>query len=106
MPIFYSFFCALPLDLRGPYGARMRELVKRGGTLITLVYPIDGPRTGGPPYSVDVWKLSDALGWSEEGATETDRYWKKIHDIEPKTSAPDHVGRERLVVWERIGPST
>ncbi|KAG9041845.1 hypothetical protein FS837_011678 [Tulasnella sp. UAMH 9824] len=102
----YTFFCALPPDLRAPWGARMRELVRPGGTLITLVYPIDGSRTGGPPYSVDVQKVTDALqGGDEEGSAEPGKYWTKVLDVVPQTSTPDHVGRERLVVWERLDKS-
>ncbi|KAG9018537.1 hypothetical protein FRB90_011513 [Tulasnella sp. 427] len=91
----YTFFCALPLELRASWGSRMRELVRPGGHLITLVYPMDGGRTGGPPYSVDVEKVSDAL---QEGGGDA---WTKVVDVVPRTSLPDHVGRERLVVWER-----
>ncbi|KAG8917177.1 hypothetical protein FRC01_002622 [Tulasnella sp. 417] len=97
-----SFFCALPPELRAPWGARMRELVRPGGTLITLVFPIDGARTGGPPYSIDVQKVTDALQGSEEGSAVPGEHWTKVLDVVPQTSNPDHVGRERLVVWERL----
>ncbi|KAG8917178.1 hypothetical protein FRC01_002623 [Tulasnella sp. 417] len=97
-----SFFCALPPELRAPWGARMRELVRPGGTLITLVYPIDGSRTGGPPYSIDVQKVTDALQGSEEGSAGPGEHWTKVLDVVPQTSIPHHVGRERLVVWERL----
>lgn len=76
----------------------MRALVRDEGHLITLVYPIDGARTGGPPYSVDVEVVTDALnGAGGSGAAS----FKKILDVTPKESAPNHVGRERLVVWQR-----
>jgi len=89
----YTFFVALPPSLREAWGARMRELVKPGGILITLVYPIDGPRPGGPPYSVDVDMVKEALGSESE--------WKRTTDVVPKVVSEGHEGRERLVVWER-----
>lgn len=91
------FFCAIPPALREPWGARMRELVKPGGILITQVYPIDGPRTGGPPYSVSVDLVRDSL---QRGGT-GEPFWDQVADMVPKNSMPDHGGRERLVVWKR-----
>lgn len=70
----------------------MGEVVKLGGKLITLVFPIDGPRPGGPPYSVSVDMVEEVLAGG----------WKKDFDEEPKESSPYNLGRERLAVWERI----
>lgn len=71
----------------------MSRLIKAGGYLIALVFPIDGQREGGPPYSVEVDMYTEALG----------HRWNKIIDKIPDESSLDHVGRERLVVWQMAG---
>ena len=72
----YTFFVALPPDMRASWGKRYAEIVTPGGKsliflmepecrnleaemfnalsgiLITLIWPIAGDRPGGPPYSV------------------------------------------------------
>ncbi len=32
----------------------MTEIIRPGGYLVALVFPIDGPRTTGPPFSISV----------------------------------------------------
>ncbi|KZT38973.1 S-adenosyl-L-methionine-dependent methyltransferase [Sistotremastrum suecicum HHB10207 ss-3] len=85
----YTFFVAVPLDLRAVWGTQMTALVKSGGYLIALVWPIDGDRPGGPPYSV---KVADYEAVLPQG-------WTKILD-EP-TDRPERVNTERIVVWRR-----
>ena len=70
----------------------MTELVTPGGFLITTVFPIDGDRAGGPPYSVSVGIIADVLGPG----------WRKIIDKIPEESLPRNMGRERVVVWQRV----
>jgi len=90
----YTFFCAIPPDLRQAWGARMRQLVRSQGHIITLVWPIDGGRTGGPPYSIDIDMVGDALN-------QGDRIFTKIYDATPTVSSEGHLGRERIAVWQR-----
>ncbi|KAG8900217.1 hypothetical protein FRB99_006187 [Tulasnella sp. 403] len=90
----YTFFCAFPPSMREAYGKRVREIVRIGGYFVGLVYPIDGGRTGGPPYSVSVEALSESI----HGASE----WTKVVEFVPKVSTESHVNRERFVVWKRI----
>ncbi len=48
----YTFFCALPPELRTRWAARMAQLVSPSdGVLVTLIFPI-GDHAGGPPYAV------------------------------------------------------
>lgn len=70
----------------------MSELTAPGGHLITLCYPIDGEREDGPPYSVNVDAYAQVLG----------PHWNKVVDKAPEVST-EPVGRERLVVWRRMG---
>ncbi|KAG8718120.1 hypothetical protein FRC08_005893 [Ceratobasidium sp. 394] len=89
----YTFFCAFPPSMRVLWGCRMAEIVKPGGYLIILMYPIDPARArdDGPPFPVDVEAYALALGDS----------WDKLLDLVPNTSQPSHQGRERLGVWRR-----
>jgi SAM-dependent methyltransferase len=45
-----TFLCALPVDLREKYAARMAELLKPGGVLIGLFYL--GSDLDGPPFAL------------------------------------------------------
>ncbi|KAI8379910.1 S-adenosyl-L-methionine-dependent methyltransferase [Choanephora cucurbitarum] len=48
----YTFLCAMDLHMRPAWGKRYAEIMRKGGVLITLMYPIDG-HEGGPPFAVD-----------------------------------------------------
>lgn len=90
--IFHRFFVAIPPTLRRDWGRQMGTLLKPGGYLITLVFPIDPPTDAGPPYFVRVEHYAEALGEN----------FVKIVDKVPETSSEPHVGRERIVVWQRV----
>ncbi|KLO12813.1 Thiopurine S-methyltransferase [Schizopora paradoxa] len=88
----YTFFCAIPLELREGWGKQMCDLIKTGGHLITLAYPIDGDRKGGPPFSVDIPSYAAVLGSG----------WEKILDKVPDEVTGNSVGRVRLVIWKKL----
>ncbi|KAJ7598710.1 S-adenosyl-L-methionine-dependent methyltransferase [Mycena floridula] len=89
----YTFFVAIPPALRPAWGSQMRALVKPGGYLITLIYPIvPEPYLDGPPFYVQPEHHVEVLG---EG-------WEKIVDRVPTSSIESHVGKERIVVWKRV----
>lgn len=70
----------------------MRSLVKPGGYLITLIYPLaPQPYEGGPPFYVTPQHHVEVLG---DG-------WEKVLDRVPERSAEGHGGKERIVVWKR-----
>ena len=79
--------------MRDAWGRRMEELVKPGGYLVILMYPIDPKRArdDGPPFPVDVEAYHAALQGS----------WDNLLDVVPNESRPTHEGRERLGVWRR-----
>jgi len=70
----------------------MASLVKPGGYLITLVWPIEPETDVGPPFFVRVEHYAKALGVN----------FVQVLDKEPTTSLPRHVGKERMVVWKRV----
>lgn len=49
----YTFLCALEPDIRTDWAKKMSELVKPGGELLTLIFPI-GDKVGGPPFKVSL----------------------------------------------------
>jgi len=90
----YTFFVAIPPALRRDWGRQMATLLKPGGYLITLVFPLsnDPPTDVGPPYFVRVEHYAEVLG----------EKFVKVLDKVPETSNELHVGRERIVVWQRV----
>ncbi|KAG6877557.1 hypothetical protein C0993_006054 [Termitomyces sp. T159_Od127] len=88
----YTFFVAIPPKRRVEWGQQMISLVKPGGYLITLVWPIEPQSELGPPFFVRVEHYEDVLGEAFE----------KVLDKTPETSLPRHVGKERIVVWKRV----
>jgi methyl halide transferase len=49
----YTTFCAINPERREEYLKKICGLIKPGGKLIALLFPIDG-REGGPPFNIDV----------------------------------------------------
>ncbi|GAA5935393.1 hypothetical protein JCM1841_001943 [Sporobolomyces salmonicolor] len=87
----FTFFCAIPPGLRGDWGKRYADVIRKGGLLITLAFPLDGDRKGGPPYSVSEAAYGEALSSNFE----------KIYAREPSQSTDGHGGREKVLVWQR-----
>ncbi|KAG2146315.1 S-adenosyl-L-methionine-dependent methyltransferase [Suillus clintonianus] len=88
----YTFFVALPPSMRPDWGRQMTKLVKTGGFLITLVFPIDPQVDHGPPFFVRPNHYEEVLGSA----------WEKVIDEVPTESSPTHVNRERMIVWKRL----
>lgn len=78
--------------MRPDWGRQMASLIKPGGYLITLVYPIDPPVETGPPFFVRPEHYVEVLGSG----------WEKVLDKIPERSLSHHINRERLVVWKRV----
>ena len=70
----------------------MSDLVKSGGYLVTLIFPIDPPQDYGPPWFVRPEHYEEVLG----------QKWEKVYDKVPEKSAPTHVNRERMIVWKKL----
>ncbi|KAG8835727.1 hypothetical protein FRC17_001518 [Serendipita sp. 399] len=86
------FFVAIPPARRPEWGRRMNELIKSGGFLITLIYPINPPREDGPPFFIDKSHYIEVLG---DG-------WEKVIERVPEDSIDSHVGLEYLIVWKKL----
>ena len=70
----------------------MNALVKSGGFLITLIYPIVPFTEDGPPFFVRPEHYAEIL---EEN-------WEKVIDMIPVESQENHIGLEHLVVWKKL----
>jgi methyl halide transferase len=82
---------AIHPSLRDDWGRQMNALIKPGGYLIALVYPLDPETNTGPPFYVRLEHYVKVLG----------ECWEKVFDAVPAVSIPSHLGRERLVVWRK-----
>ena len=49
----YTTFCAINPSRRKEYIAILSQIIKSGGKLIALLFPVDG-RSGGPPFNIDI----------------------------------------------------
>ncbi|KAA3606736.1 MAG: methyltransferase domain-containing protein [Planctomycetota bacterium] len=59
----HTFFCALAPAKRPIYGHMAQRILRPGGRLAAIVFPIGRePKSDGPPYSMTVEDLSAALG--------------------------------------------
>ncbi|KAN0066540.1 hypothetical protein ACQY0O_000634 [Thecaphora frezii] len=96
----YTFLCALPPSLRTSWAEAYTRLLRPGGILISLVYPIQGDRPGGPPFSVSTQLVRELLGGQRDA--EGGRAWKELADLEPKKSNEARRGQERVMVWRRL----
>lgn len=89
--ISHRFFCAIPPALRTSWAASYARIIKSGGVLFTLVYPIHGEREGGPPYSVHPDIYSSLL----------EKDFELIHRGVPIDQKDTHVGVEEVMIWRR-----
>ncbi|RPD52719.1 thiol methyltransferase 1 [Lentinus tigrinus ALCF2SS1-7] len=88
----YTFFVAIPPSRRVEWGQQMSKLVKPGGYLVTVVFPIDPYTETGPPFYVRPEHYDEVLG---DG-------WEKVLDKVPETSLESHINRERIVVRKKL----
>lgn len=99
----YTFFCALPLELRPAWAATMARLLSPAGELVTLIYPIDASRAGGPPFASSREALAAVLGPAGLACVE----------YRPLPSALCHPGRDGAngtsasawARWARVAPA-
>jgi SAM-dependent methyltransferase len=88
----YTSFCAVLPGRRPEYAALVSRLLKSGGRLIMLAFPI-GNRPGGPPYVVQPEAIIDL--YAERGFTLQRRE-------APVDSAPDRHGYEELLILKKV----
>ena len=80
----------------------MRKLIKPGGYLITLVFPIRPYDEYGPPFYVQPEHYVEVLGERVEGSDDPEGWIKVVDKVPAKSLNDEHVGREKLVIWKRV----
>lgn len=85
----YTFLCALPPNWREKWAEKTSKLIKSGGILLTLMYPLDG-REGGPPFNLSVEIYKNLL------------IPKGFELIRLDENVPSHESRiEKLGIWKK-----
>ncbi|KAI0027068.1 thiol methyltransferase 1 [Vararia minispora EC-137] len=90
----YTFFVALPHELRPAWAAKMTALARPNSYLITLMAPLGLPKTDiGPPYYSEPAHYDELL----DG-----KGWEKALDEGPVNSTEGSRWPQKLVVWKRV----
>lgn len=91
----YTFFCAIHPNMRNDWASAWREKIKKGGLLVTSIFPVLPSRDGtGPPWPV----------WPElyqEKLESVGFKLKSLDKVPEKESHPGREGKEYLAIWER-----
>jgi len=96
----YTLFCAIKPYERKAWAAAMARVIKKGGQLITLQYPLASESDDsvdwakGPPFPLTPKLYKDVLEPAGFKATLDE-------EVPAARSHPRREGRERIVVWER-----
>lgn len=85
----HTFFCAIDPADRNRYGAMARRLLRPGGTLAAVVFPI-GKGAGGPPWPITTATIDSALGEAFE-----------LRSDEPIENRTGSAWRSRWAEWVR-----
>jgi len=90
-----QFLCAMPPELRPDWAQRMTELVKPGGYLICLEFPLYKDRSlPGPPWGLE-GVHEELLSEHNGGKFVREEY------IRPKRSYEVSKGTDMLSIWRR-----
>ncbi|XP_059447026.1 probable thiol methyltransferase 2 [Corylus avellana] len=93
----YTFFCAIEPDMRLAWAQRIHDVLKPGGELITLMFPISD-HVGGPPYKVSVSDYEEVLH---------PMGFKAVSIVDNEMAIEPRKGREKLGRWNRsVGQSS
>ncbi|KAF4550317.1 Thiopurine S-methyltransferase-like protein [Elsinoe fawcettii] len=113
----YTFFCALPPQLRSRWAARMAELLAPDGRLVCLEFPTyKEPNTGGPPWAVRpveyVAYLSQpgerveyddqgfVVGIDEENPNRTEKGLIRAAHFQPDRTHEIGKGTDWIAIWK------
>ena len=94
----YTFLCALPPSIRGRWAAAMTQLVRPGGVLLCLAFPLSAageepdPERG-PPFDLSRAIYSALLSPGFE--------LERDEDVPIAESDSRRVGREAVLLWRR-----
>ncbi|HET7153030.1 MAG TPA: methyltransferase domain-containing protein [Candidatus Kapabacteria bacterium] len=86
----YTCFCAIDRARRLEYANMVKAVLKPGGLLIGLFFPIDG-REGGPPFAVSVEEVTQLFK----------NDFILVQTEVPKVSVTPRSGKEILMLWKK-----
>ncbi|MEN3026305.1 MAG: methyltransferase domain-containing protein [Chlorobiota bacterium] len=90
----YTCYCAIDPRRRGEYFATMAGLLRPGGWLVGLFFPLDSMVGGdGPPFVVDT---TEAVELAQQQG------FRLVEVVYPKASHPARAGREVLLMFQRV----
>lgn len=88
----YTFLCAMPLERRNDWGRRMSEIIKPGGHLICIEFPLyKAPETGGPPFGVTEQLYIELLGENFE----------RVKRFKPERTHEIGKNHDHISIWKR-----
>ncbi|GAV67149.1 TPMT domain-containing protein [Cephalotus follicularis] len=87
----YTFFCAIKPEMRLAWAQKMRDILKPGGELITLMFPVDD-HVGGPPYKVSISEYEKVLH---------PMGFKAISIVDNEMAIGRRMGKEKIGWWKR-----
>lgn len=87
----YTFYCAISPSLRTAYRDRMARLIRPGGLLFGLFFPLRGPDREGPPFQVSVAEIKRSFG----------ECFDLVREELPEESIKPRKGNEVLMIWRR-----
>nr|XP_023871958.1 probable thiol methyltransferase 2 isoform X4 [Quercus suber] len=87
----WRFFCAIEPDMRLAWAQRIRDLLKPGGELITLMFPISD-HVGGPPFKVSISDYEEVL---------LPMGFREVSIVDNELAIGPRKGREKLGRWKR-----
>ena len=88
----YTFFCAIEPTRRATWASTMAKLVKPGGELWTMIFPLSN-HEGGPPFAVSIEAYESVLSACFEK--------RSIETVPDHLSHPGRAGKEMFGVWVR-----
>lgn len=85
----HTCFCAIDPPSRSQYRDVVTHLVKPGGTLVMIVFPLHRINDDGTPYPIDPDELRALFSPA----------WRELLYTEPRTVPAWRRGNERLSIW-------
>ena len=92
----YTFYCAIPIASRTHYRDQMARILKPGGLLFGLFFPLEATDSEGPPFGVEVESVKASFS----------EIFDLVHESFPPESIKPRAGREILMIWRKRRAST
>jgi methyl halide transferase len=87
----YVTYCAISPSRRDEFATVVSHLIRPGGLLVALFFPLD-ERPGGPPFAVQMDEALHLFG----------RYLNLESAFEPEHSVTPRKGRELMTLWRKV----